>query len=51
MQLKQLKYYIEKYEKYLHSRHHDTFLHIWESQRIFQEEWDIDATRLGGYVR
>jgi hypothetical protein len=47
MQLKQLRYYIEQYHQYLNTRQNDIHLHIWESQRIFQEVWDDEATDWG----
>lgn len=44
MQLKQIQHYFGEYRNYLKSRAATTErLPIWESQRIFQENWDKDA--------
>lgn len=44
MQLKRIQHYFSEYRRYL-QRRPTPFdrLHLWESQRIFQEQWDIDA--------
>lgn len=44
MQLKQIQHYFGEYRNYLNSRPaRSERLPIWESQRIFQENWDKDA--------
>lgn len=42
MQLKRINHYIGQYKRFLESPEADTNLYIWESQFIFQEEWDED---------
>ena len=41
MQLKLIKASFEKYKAFLASSKADRFLHIWESQQLFQENWDL----------
>lgn len=44
MQLKRIQHYLRQYRKYLStSKAKEQRLYIWESQRIFQERWDMDA--------
>ena len=43
MQLKRIQHYFQEYRKYLQSGQALERIHIWESQRIFQEKWDMDA--------
>lgn len=44
MQLKRIQHYLQQYRKYLStSNAQEQRLYIWESQRIFQENWDMDA--------
>jgi hypothetical protein len=44
MQLKRIQEYFGQYQGYLKSRPAQTErLPIWESQRVFQDNWDIDA--------
>jgi len=43
MQLKRIKYYIEEYKRFLESKDREARLYVWESQRIFQEEWNEEA--------
>lgn len=41
MQLNLIKADFEKYKQFLKGSDADRHLHIWESQRIFQENWDL----------
>jgi hypothetical protein len=41
MQLKLIKTSFEKYKRFLRTQAAEKHLHIWESQRIFQENWDL----------
>ncbi|MCB0572717.1 MAG: hypothetical protein KDC66_23275 [Phaeodactylibacter sp.] len=43
MQLKRLQHYFAEYRKYLQRADARERLYIWESQRCFQEKWDMDA--------
>ncbi len=44
MQLHKIKHYIQQYKEYLNSfEASKNRLHYWESQRIWQENWDNDA--------
>lgn len=44
MQLKRIKHYFEAYKAYLQTEQAQiTRVHIWESQRVFQNNWDRDA--------
>lgn len=44
MQLKRIQHYFSKYRSYLQSRSAQTErLPIWESQQVFQDNWDPDA--------
>ena len=44
MQLKRIQHYLQQYRKYLQTPSaQGQGLYIWESQRIFQENWDMDA--------
>lgn len=44
MQLKRLQHYLRQYRKYLLTPEaRERRLYIWESQRIFRENWDMDA--------
>ena len=44
MQLKRIQHYFSEYRRYLRSRAAQRArLHLWESQRIFQDNWDADA--------
>jgi len=46
MQLKLLNQQIEAYKQYLRSPQAEERLYIWESQRVFQEHWDLEAPDL-----
>ena len=46
MQLKRIQHYIARYKKFLESEHAYDRMHIWESQRIFQETWNMDHENL-----
>ncbi len=46
MQLKKLQQYIEQYKRYLGRRESGQNLYKWESQQMFQEKWDLEATDL-----
>lgn len=44
MQLKRIQHYLQQYRKYLSTpKAKEQRLYIWESQRIFQQNWDMDA--------
>lgn len=43
MQLKLIQHFFQEYEQFLAGPAASERLHIWESQRIFQEQWDMDA--------
>lgn len=44
MQLKRIHHYLRQYRQYLSTpKARELRLYIWESQRIFQEKWDMDA--------
>ncbi len=44
MQLKRIQHYLQQYRKYLSTvKAKEQRLYIWESQRLFQENWDMDA--------
>lgn len=47
MQLKRIEHYIARYQKFLESEQSIDRLYIWESQKIFQEHWDMDRDDLG----
>lgn len=47
MQLKRIQHYINRYQNFLASEQASDRLHIWESQRIFQQVWDMDRENLG----
>lgn len=47
MQVKLLEEAFETYEQYLQSPGAERNLYIWESQRVFQENWDLEASDLG----
>ena len=44
MQLKKVNHYFEAYKGFLKSAKALDRLYIWESQKIFQENWDLEAT-------
>ncbi len=44
MQLHKIKQYLQEYANYLDTPDAYKRLHYWESQRIWQENWDKDAT-------
>ncbi|GJM35168.1 MAG: hypothetical protein DHS20C18_41690 [Saprospiraceae bacterium] len=46
MQLKLVKAYFDQFTTYLESTQNEDWLYLWESQRIFQENWDLEATDL-----
>ncbi len=46
MQLNLLRQAFEKYKKFLSSSDSGKRLYVWESQRIFQEFWDLETTEL-----
>lgn len=46
MQLKRIQYYLDHFKSFLESDQKNDRLYIWESQRIFQEEWNLDADDL-----
>lgn len=46
MQLKLVKDFFDQFTTYLESEQKEDWLYIWESQRIFQENWDLDSTDL-----
>lgn len=46
MQVKKIQAYFRAYEQFLKRPEARDRLYIWESQRIFQENWDLDATDL-----
>ena len=46
MKLHLINQYLERYGQYLGRETATERLFIWESQRIFQERWDLDATDL-----
>lgn len=46
MQLKAVHHYFGQYKRFLSSRQAFERLHIWESQRIFQENWDLETPHL-----
>lgn len=46
MQLKLLRQQFEAYHRFLQSPKADQRLYVWESQRIFQENWNLDAPDL-----
>lgn len=46
MQLKQLQYYLQRYKRFLTKPSAEAKAHIWEAQRIFQENWDLEAEDL-----
>ena len=46
MQLKLLNRQIEAYREYLRGPQAEERLYVWESQRIFQEHWDLEAADL-----
>lgn len=41
MQLKKIQELVQKYKSYLKSKESDTYLFWWESQAIFQQNWDV----------
>lgn len=43
MQVKRIQHYIDQYQTWLQSSRADERLHLWATQRIFQEHWDIEA--------
>ncbi len=43
MQLKQIQAWTSAYKDFLRSPAADQRLYVWESQRIFQAHWDVDA--------
>lgn len=43
MNLRLLQTHIERFRNYLETAGEFPFLYAWESQRIFQENWDLDA--------
>jgi hypothetical protein len=48
MQVKLLNEAFEKYKEYLQTEEAERNLYIWESQRNFQENWDLENTDLVG---
>jgi len=44
MQLKQIQHYTDLYKDYLEQEDGDKRIYVWESQRIFQENWDLEAS-------
>ena len=46
MQLKLVKSYFDQFTTYLENQENENWLYLWESQRIFQEHWDLEATDL-----
>ncbi len=46
MQLKLVKEYFDQFATYLESEQKEDWLYLWESQRIFQENWDLESTDL-----
>ncbi len=47
MQLKKIQHYLQEYKKFLSSPAAQERLYAWESQRIFQEHWDVEAKNFG----
>lgn len=47
MQLKLIQHYLQEYRKYLASPAAQERLYAWESQRIFQDNWDATARDFG----
>jgi len=48
MQLKRIIHYFKEYQQFLQSPNAADRLYIWESQRIFQEEWNLQTDDLAG---
>ena len=46
MQVKKIEAYFEAYKQHLSTPAAHDRLYIWESQRIFQDNWDLEATDL-----
>lgn len=46
MQLKRIQHYIHRYQNFLESDQAIDRLHIWESQQVFQQIWDMDREDL-----
>lgn len=47
MQLKKIQQYLQEYKNFLTSPAAQERLYAWESQRIFQEHWDVEARDFG----
>lgn len=43
MQLKKIQHYIDLYRSFLETPAAEERMHLWASQRHFQEHWDVDA--------
>ncbi len=46
MQLKRIQHYLGEYRRFLNGPRAETRLYYWESQRCFQENWDLRAEDL-----
>jgi len=46
MQVKKVQEYFQRYKAFLKSKRASQHLYIWESQKIFQENWDLEAIDL-----
>ena len=46
MQLKRIQHYLGEYERFLQTPAAEDRLYYWESQRIFQENWDLRTDNL-----
>jgi hypothetical protein len=47
MQLKRIQHYLQEYRKFLTSPAAQERLYAWESQRIFQDNWDMESRDFG----
>ena len=46
MQLKLIENLVQQYSEYLNSRSKNNLLYIWESQKLFQDNWELEAMDL-----
>lgn len=46
MNLKKIQHYLQQYKTYLRNYRADQHLHLWESQRTFQENWTFETEDL-----
>lgn len=46
MQVKKIEAYFDAFQKFLEDPDSDQQIHIWESQKLWQENWNLEATDL-----